>query len=182
MSQLSIYPLSQQPQPQAQQQLQDPQAITQILADKGIVFERWQPQAEVTAGDEPAKILAAFSQQIEQLQQSGGYQQVDVISLNSTHPDKAALRQKFLAEHTHSEDEVRFFVAGQGLFCFHLDDGVYQLLCQKDDLISVPANTKHWFDMGSEPDFVAIRLFIDPAGWVANLTGDDIAEHYPLLA
>ncbi|VEA72042.1 Acireductone dioxygenase (Fe(2+)-requiring) [Serratia rubidaea] len=64
------------------------------------------------------------------------------------HPQREALRQKFLSEHTHGEDEVRFFVEGAGLFCLHLNQRVYQILCEKNDLISVPAHTPHWFDMG----------------------------------
>jgi 1,2-dihydroxy-3-keto-5-methylthiopentene dioxygenase len=179
MSQLSIYAIGQSQQPlQVFDNFED---IHASLADVGIAFEQWQPDVEVKPGDDPDKILNAFSGQIDQLKQLGGYQQADVISLNASHPDKAVLRQKFLSEHTHSADEVRFFVAGQGLFCLHLGDKIYQVLCQKNDLINVPANTKHWFDMGSEPDFVAIRLFINTDGWVANLTGDDIASQYPLL-
>jgi 1,2-dihydroxy-3-keto-5-methylthiopentene dioxygenase len=43
----------------------------------------------------------------------------------------------------------------------------------------VPANTRHWFDMSEQPYFIAIRLFNNPAGWVANFTGTDIAERFP---
>jgi 1,2-dihydroxy-3-keto-5-methylthiopentene dioxygenase len=111
-----------------------------------------------------------------------GYQAVDVISLAPDHPQKDALRQKFLNEHRHSEDEVRFFVAGQGLFSLHLDDRVYEVLCEKGDLIGVPDNTRHWFDMGPNPNFVAIRIFTNPAGWVADFTGSDIAQQFPRLA
>ena len=96
-------------------------------------------------------------------------------------PDEA-LREKFLNEHTHGEDEVRFFVEGAGLFCLHIGDEVFQVLCEKNDLISVPAHTPHWFDMGSEPNFTAIRIFDNPEGWIAQFTGDDIASAYPRLA
>ncbi len=156
-------------------------AIAEQLKAQGVLFEQWTPQSEVAPGDAPEHILTAFAEQIDKLKATGGYETVDVISLSAEHPDKDALRQKFLSEHTHSEDEVRFFVAGHGLFCLHLDNKVYQVLCEKNDLISVPKGTKHWFDMGSAPNFVAIRLFIDPAGWVANYTGDDIAAEFPLL-
>ena len=111
-----------------------------------------------------------------------GYQAVDVVSLNPDHPERAVLRQKFLEEHTHAEDEVRFFVAGQGLFTLHIKDKVYEVLCQQGDLISVPANTRHWFDMSERPYFIAIRLFTNPAGWVANFTGDKIAQRFPRFA
>ncbi|MMZ71588.1 Acireductone dioxygenase [compost metagenome] len=55
------------------------------------------------------------------------------------------------------------------------------MLCEKNDLISVPAGTPHWFDMGEEPHFVAIRLFNNPEGWVAKFTGDSIAKNFPPL-
>ena len=110
-----------------------------------------------------------------------GYVTVDVISLTSDHPQKAELRAKFLEEHRHAEDEVRFFVAGRGLFTLHIEDKVYAVLCEKNDLISVPAGTRHWFDMGEHPHFVAIRLFNNPEGWVAQFTGEDIAGRFPRL-
>jgi 1,2-dihydroxy-3-keto-5-methylthiopentene dioxygenase len=110
-----------------------------------------------------------------------GYQAVDVISLKPDNPDRAAFRQKFLNEHTHSEDEVRFFVAGAGQFTLHIGDKVYEVLCEKGDLIGVPDGTRHWFDMSESPYFVAIRLFTNKEGWVANFTGTDIAEQFPRM-
>jgi 1,2-dihydroxy-3-keto-5-methylthiopentene dioxygenase len=74
---------------------------------------------------------------------------------------------------------VRFFVAGSGLFTLHLDDRVYEVLCQAGDLIGVPGGTPHWFDMGPSPSFVALRLFTNPEGWVASFTGSDIAGRFP---
>ncbi len=99
--------------------------------------------------------------------------------MNSDHPQKAELRAKFLDEHRHGEDEVRFFVAGRGLFVLHIEEHVYAVLCERNDLISVPAGTRHWFDMGEHPHFVAVRLFNNPEGWVAQFTGDDIASRFP---
>jgi mannose-6-phosphate isomerase-like protein (cupin superfamily) len=96
-------------------------------------------------------------------------------------PDRAAFRQKFLNEHTHSEDEVRFFVAGAGQFTLHIGEKVYEVLCEKGDLIGVPDGTRHWFDMSESPYFVAIRLFTNKEGWVANFTGEDIAEQFPRM-
>ena len=55
------------------------------------------------------------------------------------------------------------------------------VLCERGDLISVPANTRHWFDMGSAPDFCALRFFCNNEGWVARFTGDSIAERFPGL-
>ncbi len=181
MSHLTVYPQDRPEQPQLQ--TGDFAAIQEILSAEGIRFERWRAGHELPADSDADAdtIIAAYREEIDRLIAQQGYQTYDVISMNPEHPQKDELRAKFLAEHRHSEDEVRFFVRGCGLFVLHLQDKVYALLCEKDDLISVPANTRHWFDMGPRPAFTAIRLFNNPQGWVANFTGDDIASRFPGL-
>ncbi len=160
---------------------EDHAAMARELAQINVRFERWQASEPVRPGDSQEKVIAAYRADIERLQRDHGYQAVDVISLNPDHPDRVALRQKFLNEHTHSEDEVRFFVAGQGQFTLHVAGKVYEILCMQGDLIGVPDGTPHWFDMSEAPYFIAIRLFTNKEGWVANFTGSDIAERFPRL-
>ncbi len=155
--------------------------IADRLKAHGIVLERWAAEQAIAAGDSQEAVIEAYQKDIDRLMDTGGYQTVDVVSMQPTHPERAAMREKFLAEHTHSEDEVRFFVDGQGLFSLHVGNNVFEVLCGKGDLISVPANTPHWFDMGPAPSFVAIRLFNNPEGWVANFTGSDIADRFSRL-
>jgi 1,2-dihydroxy-3-keto-5-methylthiopentene dioxygenase len=107
------------------------------------------------------------------------FKSVDVISLKPDHPERVALRNKFLGEHVHSDFEVRFFVEGKGLFYIHAGNNVYGLMCEAGDLISVPDNVSHWFDMGESPDFKCIRLFTTPEGWMADYTGSSIAARFP---
>ena len=178
MSELKIYAANN---PQQAETYTDHATISQLLSTHGIRFERWQANAPLPADATQAEVIAAYQADIERLMQENGFQSVDVVSLNPDHPDKAALRAKFLNEHTHSEFEVRFFVEGQGLFYLHLGDQVYTVLCEQGDLISVPAGATHWFDMGANPHFKAIRLFTNPEGWVANFTGSDIANRFPKL-
>jgi len=159
----------------------DPGLIQQELASRGIRFQRWPARQQLPAGADQEQILAAYGAEVARVQAGGTYPTVDAIRMTPEHPDREALRGKFLAEHTHSEDEVRFFVEGQGLFCLHIGDEVLQVLCEADDWISVPAGTKHWFDMGSAPQFCAIRFFDNPDGWVAQFSGDPIAQQFPLL-
>ncbi|UPM49718.1 MULTISPECIES: 1,2-dihydroxy-3-keto-5-methylthiopentene dioxygenase [unclassified Synechococcus] len=160
----------------------DPAVIAAELAARGIGFERWPARAELPAGAGPEAVLAAYAQEIQAVQTRGRYPTVDAIRMTPDHPDREALRQKFLSEHTHAEDEVRFFVEGRGLFCLHIGQEVLQVLCETDDWISVPAGTKHWFDMGAEPSFCAIRFFDNPEGWVAQFSGDPIADRFPRLS
>ncbi len=155
--------------------------IASELGSVGVRFEQWQANQAVAPGASQDEVIAAYHEDIERLKREEGYQAVDVISLTPDHPDSATLLAKFLNEHTHSEDEVRFFVAGQGQFTLHIGDKVYEVLCQRGDLIGVPDNTRHWFDMSERPYFIAIRLFTNKEGWVANFTGSDIAEGFPRL-
>lgn len=181
MSHLQIFSAQAGRQPMPSLASNDPALIAAELNARGIGFERWPARIALAAGASSAQILAAYAAEITQVQARGNYPTVDAIRLTPDHPEREALRRKFLAEHTHSEDEVRFFVEGRGLFCLHIGDEVLQVLCEADDWISVPAGTRHWFDMGSAPQFCAIRFFDNPEGWVAQFTGAGIAERYPLL-
>ena len=181
VSHLQIFPVEGHGHPLPSLASNDPDLIAAELAARGIGFERWPARVELSEGATPEQILAAYAPEIARVQSLGTYPTVDAIRLTPDHPDRAALRQKFLSEHTHSEDEVRFFVEGRGLFCLHIGQEVLQVLCEADDWIRVPAGTKHWFDMGIEPRFTAIRFFDNPEGWVAQFTGEAIAERFPLL-
>ncbi len=156
----------------------DPVWIGDALGQIGVRYERW-PLRD-TAGVDTDGVLAAYAPEIDRLKTEEGYQSIDIVSIAPDHPDRAAMREKFLSEHRHSEDEVRFFVAGEGLFTLRTDDDrVHAVLCTAGDLISVPAGMRHWFDMGPTPSFTAIRLFENPDGWIAKFTGDAIADRFP---
>ncbi len=153
--------------------------IARELAEVGVRFERWNADRELPAGADHATILAAYRSSVERVQQAGGYATVDVLALAKGTPNVDAVRRKFLDEHAHTEDEVRFFVAGSGSFYLRLGGRVYQAICVRGDLISVPAGTRHWFDMGPDPEFIAIRWFNNQTGWVPEFTGDTIAARFP---
>jgi 1,2-dihydroxy-3-keto-5-methylthiopentene dioxygenase len=160
----------------------DAEEIRERLNAKNVRFERWEADRDLGSDPDAETVIKAYQHAIDRLVAEKGYQSWDVLSMRADNPNKQALREKFLNEHTHSEDEVRFFVEGSGLFCLHIGNEVYQILCEKNDLISVPEGTAHWFDMGSEPHFTAIRIFDNQEGWIANFTGDKIADAYPRLA
>ena len=166
--------------PSENKQVKDVSEIRSFFNDRNIFFDQWACEMifDDTASQE--EILDAYSKDLKPFMEKGGYLTADVISINKLTENYDAIRAKFLAEHTHSEDEIRFFVDGEGTFWFHLENGeVFHLLCQKGDLISVPAGTKHWFDAGEKNPFVkAIRIFIDMSGWVPHYTGSGIEENF----
>jgi 1,2-dihydroxy-3-keto-5-methylthiopentene dioxygenase len=155
-------------------------AIRRFLHERGIVYDRW-PADGLSPDASDGAILAAYAARLEPFMKRGGYRAVDVVSVTRATPNVDAIRDKFLREHTHGEDEVRLFVQGEGLFWFHLErpgEEVFSLLCRTGDLISVPADTKHWFDLGDNPAVRAIRLFTDQAGWAPHYTNSGIDRRY----
>ena len=158
----------------------DPKEILEFFNIRGLYFDQWQCDEVFEDSATQEDILQAYSKDLFPFMKSGGYQTADVISINSLTENYEAIRTKFLAEHTHTEDEIRFFVDGQGIFWFNLEtEPVFNLLCEKGDLISVPAGTKHWFDAGENNPFVkAIRIFIDMSGWVPHYTASGIENEF----
>ena len=157
----------------------DPDFIATELLKIGVTFERWKASHPLAPGASPEEVMAAYQGDIDRLVAERGFKSVDVVSIAPDHPQREAMRAKFLDEHYHKEDEVRFFVAGSGLFTLHVKGKVYEVECVQDDLIAVPDSTLHWFDMGDEPSFIAIRFFTEPDGWVGHFTGEDIAKKFP---
>ena len=162
--------------------ISDSKSIRIFLNDLGIYFDQWEAAVEFSDDADQETILKAYEHVLKPYMNSNGYLVADVININSSTPNYEAVRAKFLAEHTHTEDEVRFFVDGQGYFWFNLEDGktpIFNVLLQAGDLISVPANTKHWFDAGENDPFVkTIRIFIDQSGWVPLYTNSGVSEKY----
>jgi 1,2-dihydroxy-3-keto-5-methylthiopentene dioxygenase len=164
----------------------DPALITAELATRGIVFDRWPTLPDRDVRRPPERVLADYADRVDAINSDGRYRHIDVAALRPDDdpgwPEKAAAaRSTFLAEHRHAEDEVRFFAEGRGCFYLHLEPEVFAVVCERGDLLSVPAGTRHWFDMGSRPDFVAIRFFEQQDGWVGDFTGDAIGQRFPTL-
>jgi len=154
--------------------------IAATLAEQGVRFDRWEATAKIQPGASE-DIIAAYQAQIDGVMTERGYVAVDVVSVSSDHTEQVEPQAELLEERRHNQDEARFFVAGRGLFNLHIGDYVYAVLCERNDLITVPAGTPHWFDGGERPHFVTIRLSGDPQGLVAELTGDDVARRFPRL-
>ena len=161
--------------------LRGPSAMREFLDTRGIIYEQWSADRDLPSGATNEHVLAAYASLLKSFMDKGGYQTADVIRVHEYTTNLEGIREKFIREHTHSEDEVRVFVEGQGYFWFHKEgheDEVFALLCEQGDLVSVPANTKHWFDLGNPPKVCAIRIFTNQAGWVPRYTNSEIDLRY----
>ena len=115
----------------------DNEKIALCLEKIGVLFEQWE--ANQTLNNDPAhdEILNAYQGDLKRIKDEGGFTYVDVVSIRPDNPKKEVIRQKFLQEHLHTEDEVRFFVEGFGIFYIHTDKMVFRVCCEKGDLISM---------------------------------------------
>src|ERR1051325_11938495 len=103
--------------------LTDAAVIASTLAAHGIDYERWPPAHPVPDNAPADEILNAYAREIDNLKQRGGYVTADVIDVNPNTPGLDAMLAKFDREHWHDEDEVRFIIAGSGLFHIHSAEG-----------------------------------------------------------
>jgi len=160
----------------------DVRTIREFLETRNIWFDQWVTTEKLPVDADQETVLRAYDHLLAPFMELNKYQTADVINITAGLPNYEAIRNKFLQEHVHTEDEVRFFVQGQGYFWFNLNDdreAVFNVLCEAGDLISVPANTRHWFDAGKEkPHVKAIRIFIDQSGWVPHYTESGIDKAY----
>ena len=154
-------------------------AVREALGRVGIDYERWQPSHPVPAGAPAEAVLAAYAAEIDRLKAAGGYVTADVIDVSPQTPNLDAMLAKFRKEHWHDEDEVRFILRGRGVFHIHPQDApVMAIEVGPGDLIRVPRGTHHWFDLCSERDIRAIRLFQDVSGWTPRYTDTGMDARY----
>ena len=158
--------------------------VRSTLAALGIDYERWD-LGRVSA-DAPAEaVFAAFAAEIDAMKQRGGYTTADIIDVNPQTPGLNAMLARFDKEHTHSEDEVRFILAGRGIFFLHLagppGDIVVSVEVGPGDLLRVPRETTHWFTLCEDRHIRAVRWFQDTTGWTPHYTESGVDRDYQPL-
>ncbi|MFD4997491.1 1,2-dihydroxy-3-keto-5-methylthiopentene dioxygenase [Streptomyces buecherae] len=164
----------------------DQARVADALRAHAVAFDRWPVRGPIAPGTAPDEVLARYRAEVDALRARDDLRLVDVAGLHPEESDAwrqkaATARATFLEEHRHAEAEVRFFAHGAGCFYLHLGEEVYAVVCEAGDLLSVPAGTPHWFDMGPRPEFTAIRFFAGEDGWVGDFTGDPISQRFPRL-
>jgi 1,2-dihydroxy-3-keto-5-methylthiopentene dioxygenase len=165
--------------PDEDRTLRETSDIRAFLDARGIDYQRWEPQPEVSDASPSEEILAAYAPKIDELKARGGYVTADVIDVKPDTPNLDAMLLKFSSEHWHDEDEVRLIVEGRGLFHVHPPGGpVFAIEVERGDLIRVPKGTYHWFDLCGDRRIRAIRLFQDQSGWTPHYTKSGVDARF----
>jgi len=160
----------------------DVEEIRAFLKPFGIWYEKWDVSGRLPEEANDETVLSTYAPEVERLKEDGGFVTADVINVKPDTPGLDAMLDKFKKEHTHDEDEVRFTVAGGGVFHIDPDDGpVFAVQVGEGDLINVPKGTKHWFDLCDDRMIRCIRLFEDPSGWTPHYVEDSKHVNYTPL-
>ena len=155
------------------------------LAPLGVEYERWE-LSRVQEDASADAVLEAYAAEIDEMKRMGGYTTADVIDVTPETPGLDVMLRKFDREHTHSEDEVRFILAGRGIFFLHQkseNDGgkVVSVEVGPGDLLRVPRGTTHWFTLCEDRRIRAIRWFQDTTGWTPHYTDSGVDAGYQPL-
>jgi 1,2-dihydroxy-3-keto-5-methylthiopentene dioxygenase len=127
------------------------------LARNGIHYER----IDVS----PAQYRAP----IDRVKSERGYIEEDVIELHPGTPNLDAICAKFVDEHHHDDDEVRFVLEGEGIFDIRSNEDAWmRVKVEQGDLIIVPKNRHHRFLLTDSKRIRCVRLFKDTSGWVPH--------------
>jgi 1,2-dihydroxy-3-keto-5-methylthiopentene dioxygenase len=159
--------------------------IERELAPLNVRLSRWpvgdnpeiqQLLAKDALNDEQKEqVLQSLDGYFEQLKASAGYQSRDLVVLHPEVPNLDTLLSKFDQCHYHTDDEVRYIIAGEGIFGFVRPDGSQvELTVQPEEYINVPANTEHWFYLTPAKRIKAVRYFTTTEGWVPEYTNTEV--------
>lgn len=112
---------------------------------------------------------SAYQGPLDALKRANGYIEQDIVQLAPDTPNLEAICAKFVDEHTHDDDEVRFVLEGEGIFDIRTsDDRWMRVVVEAGDLIVVPAGRNHRFLLTDRKHIRCVRLFKDTSGWVPN--------------
>lgn len=150
------------------------------LAEVGVRIEKWPtlahlPSAPILEED----ILKIYAKEISRVKSEYSYTQVDLATMKPNDAFAISVRGRYLSEHTHEEDEVRFFLAGKVLIYLNINQKIHILECSRGDFVIIPAGVKHWMDIGPKPDFSVIRWFNSKKAFINNFTASFAAEATP---
>ena len=166
--------------PGGDRRIDEESAIRSELAALGIDYERWSLD-RVGADASAEDVLKAYANEIDEMKRRGGYVTADVIDVNPATPNLAAMLAKFDKEHTHSEDEVRFILAGRGIFFLNIKGCVASVEVGPGDMLRVPHGTTHWFTLCEDRRIRAIRWFQQTSGWTPDYTNSGVDKNYQPL-
>lgn len=148
--------------------------IAATLAEQGARFAHAEHGLRVRPGTAQDEVLGACRGYLDQLMTAHGSKAFVVLNRDGEAPAQVDVRD----EHVHDADEVFAVVSGRAQVGLRLGDWVYSVLCEKGDLLVVPAGTRRWVELGDAPFCLALRLYGSEQGIQPKFTGDVTARAF----
>ena len=109
--------------------------------------------------------VKSYREYLDKIKSERGYITEDVVELSEQQSDYGTINDKFSREHSHSDDEVRYVLEGDGIFDIRSKDDLWiRLFVEPSDFITIPKGRNHCFQL-RRGRIKAVRLFADAAGW-----------------
>ena len=127
------------------------------LAEQGVFYAKLEAEP------------ASYRTPIDRVKSDRGYVAEDIVELRPETPNLDAICAKFIDEHFHDEDEVRFVLEGAGIFDIRSNDDEWMRVeVTRGDLIIVPKDRHHRFMLTDSKTIRCVRLFKDTSGWTPH--------------
>lgn len=112
---------------------------------------------------------SAYQPALDRVKDDRGYVEQDIVELSPQTPNLEGVCQKFIDEHLHTDDEVRYVLEGEGIFDIRsADDAWMRVTVERGDLLVVPAHLHHRFMLTDRKHIRCVRLFKDRSGWTPH--------------
>ena len=107
--------------------------------------ERRTDELRIRPGTAHEQVLAECHGLLDQLMTTHGSVAFGLLNRDGLDPSQADLRD----EHVHEAVEVFAVIGGRGQVSLRLGDYVYAVLCEKGDVLVIPAGVRRWVDLGT---------------------------------
>ncbi len=117
--------------------------------------------------------VSTYQSDLDRIKRDFKYTTQDIVEINPQTPNLEVILAKFDKEHLHTDDEVRFVLAGSGIFDIRSNDNRWMRVeVFAGDYISVPENRYHRFFCMKDNFIRCVRLFKEDPVWTPFYRAD----------